>query len=225
MRFLSGSLWDVRKLLLFSASALFLCGPLLASEKKSLDPSLCFDFGTPVTLPLRKPLELPAQDDVTASGELKGEILWGAARGIVHKPIATILKGLLDPKIIKGPDNDGVKVTELTRPGYLKFLTIENSVRPVFFLSLSWKEDWAYTLLSGSASEPKSFLISYQKTEGTSHIERFCGSILVQNVSGSTAGDTNSTDVFLVEELKASRRTTEDIVNGHLGTLKSLRSL
>lgn len=178
---------------------------------------LCFDLSKRVTSPLMSPIALNEAIDTSASGERERHLKWGAVRGVVPKPIPQVLKSLLDPRIIKGPDQKGVKVTTQDRPGYLSLQEIEMTIRPLPFVSISWKEQWEYVLLEGTSAVPKAVLVSYQKTEGTSHIDRFCGSILVK------ALDDKKTDLFFYEEIKAARRSKEDIVQGHYGTLEALR--
>ncbi|NDD93382.1 hypothetical protein EBZ37_15035, partial [bacterium] len=60
-------------------------------------------------------------------------------------------------------------------------------------------------------------VISYQKTSGTSHIQHFCGNILIQRLSRTQTG------VYLTEEIKADRRSAEDVHNGLMGTLRTLQ--
>ncbi len=178
---------------------------------------LCFDLSKRVTAPLMSPIPLDETMDTSTSGEREGPVKWGAVRGIIQKPLSQVLKKLLDPRIIKGPDHKGVKVVSAERPGYLSFQELEMTIRPLPFISISWKEMWGYVLLEGSQVSPKAVLVSYQKTEGTSHIDRFCGSILVRAV------DDKRTDLFFYEEIKSARRSKEDIVDGHYGTLAALR--
>ncbi len=190
---------------------------LLLSSGGTVQAGECFDFSKKVTEPLKEPIVLNETIDTSISGQTQSGVRWGSARGVVRKPIASAIERLLDPKTIKGPENRGVSIEKMQRPGYFAFRSVEMTVRPFLFISISWKEEWAYSLLRGTDAAPERILISYQKTEGTSHIERFCGSILVSKI------DQNRTDLFFYEEIKAARRSPEDIIRGHIRTLESLR--
>ena len=62
-------------------------------------------------------------------------------------------------------------------------------------------------------------VISYEKTEGTSHIQHLCGSYVLQR----TADD--KSDVFIYEEAKADRRSQKDTLDGLKGNLTALDRL
>ncbi len=180
--------------------------------------STCFDFSKKVTEPLKQPIPFKEKmNPITAQSETDEQIRWAALRGLIDQPIESVLQKILDPKNIKGPRNKNVEVSEHKQPSYFAFRTVAMTVHPILFLTLSWKEEWAYTLLEGTEKEPQKVLVSYQKTSGTSHIDRFCGSILLKKLTHKKS------DIFLYEELKATRRSSQDILNGHMGTLKMLQ--
>lgn len=91
------------------------------------------------------------------------------------------------------------------------------TIRPVFFITIEWDEDWAYSLVEGTEKDPATIIIYYQKIAGTSHLERLCGNIRLKKNSPT------STDLFLYEEFKASRWSGEDAVRNFLMVLKILR--
>lgn len=194
---------------------LLLIWPFSLSWASSVS-SECFNFKEVVKKPLREPIPfLNQQQEAVSSGQFPSEVNWGAARAIINKPIGMVIKALLNPLTIKGPEHKDAPIVKEERPGYLSFQRLKMKIKPTFFLTLEWDEEWGYVLLK---PEPQSsMLLSYQKVNGTSHIERFCGSVLIQSL-----GETK-TDVFLYEELKATRRGREDIVKGHQGTLDALR--
>jgi hypothetical protein len=60
-------------------------------------------------------------------------------------------------------------------------------------------------------------VVSYQKIAGSGHIERQCGSYVLQ------ARDDGTTDLSMYEEVKADRRSAEDTRDMHRGILRNLR--
>jgi hypothetical protein len=193
---------------------------MIASPLRADDlPSGCFDFNTRVIRPLRAPIPLLEGSDNTQLGSLPGDIDWGAARGIVNAPVTVTYRKLLDHTVWKDPKNNELRVEKLDRPGYLDFHRVTDTINPIPFIHVSWTEDWAYALVSGTKDNVREMVISYQKQSGTSHLAHLCGSVLLQ-----PHGD-HMTDVFLYEEAKASHRDAKDIVSSHLGTLRTLREV
>ena len=72
-------------------------------------------------------------------------------------------------------------------------------------------------VLAGTPAKPERLVVSYEKIEGTSHIEHLCGSMVLRKLGAG------STDVYLYEEAKATQRSPEDTLNGMRGTLEALR--
>jgi hypothetical protein len=157
--------------------------------------------------------------DNTQFGNLPGDIDWGAARGIVNASVTMTYQKLLDHTVWKDPKHNDLEVEKLERPGYVDFHRVSDTINPIPFIKISWKEDWAYALIRGTKDNVQEMLISYQKQSGTSHLSHLCGSVLLQ------PHGTHATDVFLYEEAKAGHRDAQDIVNSHLGTLRTLREV
>jgi hypothetical protein len=192
--------------------------PVFAAEPPPA--SHCFNFDTLIKEPLRKAPELNPKKDATASGKLpapKGGF-WGLARGIVNKPIGKLYEQLLDHYTIKSPEKVKLKVYPQDRDGYQDFhLVMVSAHTPI--MDIKWEEDWGYVIKEGTKQEPKSIVISYQKTAGTKFIPHLCGSIVL-NSKGP-----NSTDVYLYEEIDAlGKRSHQETVSGHVGTLNTLRA-
>jgi hypothetical protein len=61
-------------------------------------------------------------------------------------------------------------------------------------------------------------VISYEKVAGTGHIERQCGSYVLQARTDGT------TDLSMYEEVKADRRSAKDTRDMHAGILRNLRA-
>jgi len=176
----------------------------------------CFDFTT-VPDPLVAPIPLDPTQDTSSFAQFPSGIDWAAARGIVARPIVTVYKLLLDHYTWKPPGKNKLETVEIQKPGFKDFHLVKIVLKPFPLIAITWEEEWAYALVDGTDTDPKKFLISYQKASGTSHLQHLCGSVIL------TALTPESTDVFLYEQCKASRRNAEDIANGHLGTLKTLR--
>ncbi len=185
----------------------------------------CFDFSRPEAIrPLHDPLAFstPERPDTSASGPLTqaGDSAggWGAARAILDMPLARTLALLRDQSTLKDPKEAEFVVSHEARAGLLDFQGVRITIHPFPLLSLEWVEQWAYRLLEGGAQTPRSVLIAYQKTAGTTHIRRFCGNIWLK------AAGPAQTDFAVYEETDATHRTAEDIARGHLGTIRTLRA-
>ena len=80
---------------------------------------------------------------------------------------------------------------------------------------MPWTEAWAFSLVEGTPQSPQRVVVSYQKVAGTGHIERECGSYVLQSREDGT------TDLSLYEEVKAaggSPRTPATCTAGSCGT-------
>lgn len=188
---------------------------LLLVGRASLS-SGCFDFDKQITRPLREPISLPKTGDAAEKGQKNG-IDWGAARGIVKKPILEVYKKLLDHRTVKDMGRTQLLTKQIKRQGYLDFHRVDVTVRVFGPITVSWVEEWGYHLAEGTPVLPKKIVISYQKVAGTSYIQHQCGSFVLK------AHETHSTDVFIYEQVKASHRDAEDTVNMVVGILRTIR--
>jgi hypothetical protein len=183
-------------------------------------PSLCFDLSKKNTK-LLYPAPTRFAEEGKESKEFGTDELtkrnWSHVDGVVKKPIMSLYQKLLDPMTTRNAKTTRVEMVEVPTTGTLKKEHLSIHVKPVFFITVEWEEEWAYSVLEGSEASPKSILISYQKTNGTSHIRHFCGNILLKKL------DDQSTGVFLVENIDADHRSAEDVYNGILVTLRILR--
>jgi len=177
----------------------------------------CFNFSQDVNDPLHPPITIKAKADATASGDAGERGYWGAARGVVDKPIQKIYAKLLDHYTIKDPAHSKLHVYEQPNPKFQDFHLVMVTVETPM-MDVSWEEQWAYKVLNGTKQDPKKVLISYQKTDGTKFVPHLCGSIVLEQLSAT------KTDVYLYEEINAlGKRSSKDTVKGHLGTLATLR--
>lgn len=192
---------------------------MLSLAAPALASTTCFDFDRKVTASLGP--EIPASPSLDGESGQHGALpsggSWAAVRGEVRKPIAEVLKGLYDPMITKGENVEKQDFVDLPSPDYLARHKISYKVNPFPLISIEWQEDWAYALTRGTRKEPEAVTISYQKTAGTSHIDRLCGNIVLRKKGPAT------TEVLLYEEAKATRRSPEDTERGLSGTLRTLR--
>ncbi len=182
--------------------------------------SVCFDLTKPNLRLLRPaPTAFPEIGKETESfgKDEKSGLDWASAAGRVNKPVPMILDALLDPMTTRDRDTTTVQVERTQVKGAIQKQHIKVKVKPFFLLTLEWEEEWLYTPKKGRPGKPESVVISYQKTAGTSHIEHFCGNILIQKLTPSVSA------VYLTEEIKADRRSAEDAYRGLMGTLRTLR--
>lgn len=181
--------------------------------------SSCFDLTQPTTQLLKSPpSKFEAKKDISNFGtDSKTNNDWGEVSGVIQKPILAIIDQLVDPKTIRNDDNTTVKIKDLKIPGFLKRVQEKIIIKPFLFITIEWTEDWGFSVKDGTLKNPKSVVVSYQKTEGTSHIKHFCGNMLLQTQKDGTTG------IYLYEEVQADRRSAEDVMNGLIGTLRTLR--
>ena len=180
----------------------------------------CFDFKTKITTPLQpaptryEPDHSESKTVTTAAGD---SFDTAKVSGVVQHSVQELYQMLLDPKTIRNGDDIEVSTHSIDSKDYLKETVQTIQVTPVFFLTIEWKETWAYALKDGTEKKPKTIVISYEKTEGTSHIDHLCGNIVLRSLSPTSTG------VFLYQEMKADRRNAKDLLNDLSGTLRTLR--
>ncbi|MBC7397127.1 MAG: hypothetical protein H7333_06755 [Bdellovibrionales bacterium] len=178
----------------------------------------CFDFSQKSTKLLHAaPTKFESGKNPSNFGTDSRNNDWGQVSGTVNKPILQLYEKLQNPKTIRNSNNTHVEVSNTETKDYLKLIRQQITIKPVFFITVEWQEDWAFSLREGTPEKPASIVVSYQKTDGTSHIKHLCGNILLQSLSPTTTG------VYLYEEVQADRRSAEDVVNGITGTLRTLR--
>jgi hypothetical protein len=183
-------------------------------------PRKCFDLGAPVTEPLRPPLPLLEGKDNTALGTYPDGLDWAAVRGTIRDPIETVYRRLLDHRNVKDMSKTKLETRVLQRPGLLEYhvVDIAVTVSVVFFKkTITWSEEWGFSLAAGTPEKPERIVASYQKLAGTSHLKHECGNYVLQRLPDGT------TDIAMYEEVKATRRSARDTLNMHLGNLRKLR--
>jgi hypothetical protein len=180
----------------------------------------CFDLRGTVVTPLSTPIALVSGRDNHVFGSYPNGVGWAAGRAVLDVPIESVLARLLDHRNVKDMTKTTLRTTVVERPEYLAFhlVDIVVTVKALFVkIALPWTEAWAFRLVDGSSQSPRRIVVSYQKVAGTGHIERQCGSYVLQ------AREDGTTDLSLYDEVKASRRKPEDTRNMHRGILRNLR--
>jgi hypothetical protein len=200
---------------LFTLVLVVIIGSLSSTESRAA--SGCFDFSKSITGVLR-----PARN--TSKSEQSGRVssgdeYWASVQGLVPSSIKSIYAFLSDRNSTKSSRVDEMHVDIEQDPNFLLKQVVHNEVDPFPFVTVKWSEEWAFSLLEGTASEPKKILISYEKIDGTTHIKHLCGNILI-----TADSDSSKSHVFLYEEAEATGRSQEDTVKGLKGTLEAIRT-
>jgi hypothetical protein len=166
----------------------------------------CFDFSTKVERPLRPAPPLNRSLATLEFGTLENPPReFGSGRGLVPKPLEQVYAWLLDHTNWKDMKKTRLSVKEFNRPGYLAFHRVDVVVRVWAFIEVGWVEEWAYALIAGSPRRPNHVVVSYQKTSGTPHLPRLCGSVELRREGAGT-------DVYFYEEARADRYKARDMV-------------
>src|SRR5262245_56888901 len=193
---------------------------LLARAAIPSEPgSACFDFDQKIVEPLRPPIPLVEGRDNSQSGTYRNGIDWASTRAVLDMPIATAYAKMLDHDNQKDMKKTTLTTKVLERPGYLRFVLVDVvvTVRALFIKAkVAWIEAWGYALADGTETDPRRIFISYQKAAGTRHIQRQCGSYVLEARG-------NETDISMYEEVKADHRSAEDTREMHAGILENMR--
>lgn len=164
---------------------------------------------------LAQPLAL-LENDSKGSGD-KDNLKWASVRGKVDGVFEKLVESLKDPFTLKDKSRAEVKEIALSHPKLTLLKRIETTIHPFVFVSVSWAEEWAY--LHNPRVQPESFLLTYQKVDGTSHITKLCGSVELKKLSPTQV------DVSLYEEIIATGRNHADVLKNLEGTIQTLRRI
>lgn len=180
--------------------------------------STCFSMSRgPVKSALGPAISMGKTEPVIESSQ-GGEKKWVAARKLVPTGIEIILEWLKDHKNWKDMSRVSLSVKTDNIAGYFQHDMVSVDLHVFAFISVSWVEEWGYQLLSGTLSKPKDILVSYQKTEGTSHLPHLCGSVRLRRHNSGT-------DVYFYEEAISDRYQVENIRQMHLANFAILTKL
>jgi hypothetical protein len=181
----------------------------------------CFDFTRVIDEPLRPPLALVEGRDQAVFGTSPDGLDWGKGRAVLAMPLRVAYAKLLDHRHVKDMKKTTLQTTVRESSHYLQLHEVEVvvTVKVLFAkVKVGWTEEWGYRLVEGTAEEPRRIVISYQKIRGSRHLQHLCGSYVL------AAREDGTTDLAFYEEVRASRRSAEDIRNMHAGILKNLRA-
>ncbi len=185
----------------------------------SLAQGRCFDFNTKVTAPLKAAQPLPASGDAVDTGQRGDGIIWTRLRGTIAKATSRVLALLLNHDTMRDPEVDELQVKKKESPQDLARHCVSYDVRPFPLIKVRWTEEWGYAVADGPEAMPTTWGISYEKTEGTSHIDHFCGNIVLRRLSDTL------TDMFQYEESKISRPDIDDQAKALKALLAKLRNI
>jgi len=181
--------------------------------------SPCFDFSRPIVEPLRPRIALVEGRDNSTFGTYPNGVDWAATRAVLAMPVRSAYARVLDHRNEKDMKKTTLRTTVLERSGYLQFdlVDVVVTLRVLLFkMKVAWTEAWGYTLVDGTESDPRKIVVSYQKVAGTGHIQRQCGSYVLE-----ARGE--ATDISMYEEVRAERRSARDTRDMHAGILENLR--
>jgi hypothetical protein len=179
----------------------------------------CFDFSRPVVEPLRPRIALLEGRDHSTFGTYPNGVDWAATRAVLAMPVRSAYAKVLDHRNEKDMRKTTLTTKVLERPGFLQFdlVDVVVTLRVILFkVKVAWTEAWGYTLVEGTESDPRKIVVSYQKVAGTGHIQRQCGSYVLEARGAAT-------DISMYEEIKAARRSARDTRDMHAGILENLR--
>jgi hypothetical protein len=191
--------------------------PFSASISAPPKNSVCFDFSRQIAhfLRPRRMSKSKAQ-----SGRVKenpsGDEYWAMVQGTSPEPISKLYDYLSNRNSTRSSRIDKMDVQVEEDPHFLLKQKVRNEVDPFPLITVSWTEQWAFSLLAGTPLKPQKILISYEKIAGTSHIKHLCGNMMIQAESGKT-------HITLYEEAEATGRSEADTLNGLQATLKLLQ--
>ncbi|MCC7382171.1 MAG: hypothetical protein IT384_10090 [Deltaproteobacteria bacterium] len=188
----------------------------LAPSAAAAEP-LCFDFSRPVEAPLVPLPPTSSLEDLAASGSKRDGVVWGQVRGRVARPLARVMRLLQDYRRWRDERVDELVIDRRPADPHLARFRVQSTVRPFPFVTVEWVDEWVFSLLDGTPSAPRAVLVSHQKVEGTAHIDRHCGSLVLREVDGST------TEVLQYDEARITGRSAKDQVDGMSALLAFLR--
>jgi hypothetical protein len=181
--------------------------------------SSCFDFDRRIVEPMRPPIPLVEGRDNSQFGTYANGVDWASTRTVLDMPITAVYAKMRDHENQKDMKKTTLATRIVERPGYLQFdlVDIVVTLRALFVkMKVAWTEAWGYALAEGTESDPRKIVISYEKVAGTRHIQRQCGSYVLESRG-------QGTDISMYEEVKADRRSAKDTRDMHAGILENLR--
>ncbi len=135
---------------------------------------------------------------------------WGAAKITLSGQLTTLREQLWNPATIKNPKNTTFTTRDVPAgEGLLREAMVQVRLKPVFFITLNWLEQWRLRELSPD----KHYRIDYQKVSGDERFKHFCGWIELKQTAQ------NLVEATAYEEADTPHRKPEEVSRGMLETL------
>lgn len=173
----------------------------------------CSDFSGEVSRLLSQQADLSEITVSEKSGISSHGLIWALVHGTVNRSFKEVLEDLIEHRSTRGSRVDHFRLKALHDPHYFLKQEAEMEVHPFPLLNISWKEIWGFRVMSGVRNDPESVSISYEKTEGTAHIEHLCGSYVIEKRPH------DQTEVLIYEEVRATGRNEKEELRGLRGSL------
>jgi len=141
-------------------------------------------------------------EDVRFTSGTNESYSWVHGRGFVHAPLAQTFAAMRNPDAcVNRREVDEWTVEHDVETGYDFSYRIHNIVHDI--ITVEFDVTWRQGAVEGTVDEPTLVSARFQKTYGTTYIELMEGSIVAR------ARDANTTEIELIEHLKATGKGTE----------------
>ncbi|MFK7931691.1 MAG: hypothetical protein AB8H79_26160 [Myxococcota bacterium] len=133
------------------------------------------------------------------------EHIWGHLRGYIHADLNTVWDAFKDDEVAVNRRRVASWTAELdVEPEYDFSMAIDQVVEDT--ITIEYTIVWRHGAAGGTAQDPQKVSMRWQKTDGTSLIDKLAGSVALLPTD-----DPNITEVQMVEHLKAPLTGTEDV--------------
>lgn len=202
----------------FSNFSSMLTMSFLLTAASTRAESLCYDFAKKHEVTPLKEAPAPSgpQDSEQFGVKPDESTHWAALRGEVTAPLEKVLALFRQHEVLRDPSVNEVTVETLT-PGPYLFRQSVRQVAKRFVFKVSWLEDWAASVTEGTPESPKTVVILYQKTEGTTHMQHYCASSVLRRTE-------QGTDVSLYQEGRITRRAGPAMLESMKLNLQRIRA-
>jgi hypothetical protein len=180
----------------------------------------CFDVAEGFADPLIEPMPYHGADLRVEYGERPDGTAWAATRVVVDLPPEVVVAKVRDHRNIKDMKNTELSTRDIDSADYLdlRHVDVDVTVKAALLkVHVRWTEEWAYRIVEGTPEAPRVMVANYQKVAGTHHIRHQCGSYVVRRLGP------NRSDLFMYEEIQATRRSAEDTHKMHQRILTNIR--
>lgn len=195
--------------LFFLGSLTAACGSMQTNFPPGVAPLLASQAGWPVT-GAEEPLEL-------ARGEEEDGTVWVHARGYIDAPLPDVIDAFADPGLmVDARVVDEWDVEWDVEPGYVKSARVKQIMHRL--ISIEFFVTWRHGERRDSNGDLEEYAVVYQKTDGTTLIERMDGSIIARRDSPTR------TSIEIVSQIRAYEYTPGKLAWSVRGMFDSLQS-